>query len=282
MDDHKRWQQALASLRSGDYSSWPKHEWIRAGSQGSELTPTFGMPIWKGERGTVLVNADCGMGDTICYYRWLHQIDDVVLRCDADFEDLFPIPINHNSAPVAEADYIINMLAVPGVLGIKSVSGEPYLSPASQNPFASLTQMGFDKIGICWAGNPFNQVDPERSIPVELFNFWGDFKPFGLVKHEPTPEFMLDARGYMVNWLSTANLVSVMDLVITVDTAIAHLAGALGVKTWLLLPERVDWRWHGSEETTPWYSSVRIFRKTSTWEELLEEVRITIESQGLP
>lgn len=276
----KEWTEALKRLRQGDYSAWPRHEHIRTGRFDThdhfESTPTFGLPIWDGrEDTTVLVNADCGMGDTICFYRWLPQIKakEVILRCDIDFEPLFPIPVVSKESPLP-GDCVIHMMAVPQILGITQVTGEPYLKPQWEDPVAGLGTTKFTKIGICWAGNPFNPRDKERSIPVEFFNFWGDMKPFSLVKHEPPPSFMLDARGLMSNWNNTAHLINHMDLVISVDTAVAHLAGAMGKPVWMLLPDRAtDWRWVGGAN---WYNSMRIFRRSTTWQALLEEVRAEV------
>ena len=275
------WNGCLNKLRQGDYTAWPKHEWIRTGRFDThdqfEPTPTFGLPVWDGsEDSTVLVNADCGMGDTICFYRWMSQIKaKTVLRCDADLSDLFldqrtcskddPIP--------DDVDSVIHIMAIPQVLGITEITGKKYIEPHGNDFLMPLRLTKFTKVGVCWSGNPFNPRDNERSIPVEKFDFWDDFKPFSLVKHEKSPEFMMDVRHYMEDWLMTSKLISIMHVVISVDTAVAHLAASMGRPTWLLLPEKADWRWGDSGETTSWYDSIKIFRKKTTWEDLLKEVK---------
>ena len=88
----------------------------------------------------------------------------------------------------------------------------------------------------------------------------------------------MDVRHYMKDWLMTAKLISIMHLVISVDTAMAHLSASMGVPTWLLLSEDADERW-GDGETTPWYDSMKIFRKRNTWDELLEDVKWMISNQ---
>lgn len=252
----------------------------------------FELPVWKGEKdSTVLVNADCGAGDTICFYRWLKQIENkIVLRCDASFqtflnssetvvewidEDNFVMEpkqqvINKEDPIPDEVDYVINIMDIPNVSNIEVV-GQPYLEPSGNDFLMPLRHTDFTKIGLCWSGS-------ERSIPVEKFDFLSEVRPFGLVKHQEYPDFIMDVRHYMKDWLMTAKLISIMHLVISVDTAVAHLSASMGVPTWLLLSEDADQRW-GDEETTPWYDSMKIFRKKTTWDELLEEVKWMVFNQ---
>jgi hypothetical protein len=119
---------------------------------------------------------------------------------------------------------------------------------------------------LVWAGNPGHANDHRRSIPRHLFTPLIESRPdttwvslqVGATDGGPT---MLDAGPDLRDFADTAALIAALDLVITVDTAVAHLAGAMGKPTWLLLPFSPDWRWMLGRDDTPWYPSVRLFRQ---------------------
>jgi hypothetical protein len=262
--------------------NWLKHEQIPSGSALGEPTPTFGLPIWTGERGRVLVNADFGAGDTIQYARYLRQAQeraDIVLRCDEELHTLLePLGIEltpkDKYLPPIEFDFVCHLAAVPGVFKAE-ISSKPYLEvnrPKLSKPtmYQIIALQEFTKIGVCWAGNPFNSRDAKRSIGVAhlirlLIN--PEFKFFSLQKQYEPPPIMFDARGLMGDWNETAALVEQMELIITVDTGIAHLAGAMGKRTWLLLPREYDPRWN-----EPWYDTMKIYWQQIDWPHLLDRV----------
>lgn len=279
MTPQEQWNRSIQLLRKGRWNEgWPAHEWIRTARWDAkhtfEVTPTFDKPIWNGEHGTVLVNADFGMGDTIHFSRFLPLIQErVLLRCDSDFSRLFDVEVVND---VSDCDYIIHMMALPRVLGVSDYSGAPYLSPMDAAPesLGVLSQMKFTKIGVCWAGSPGNPRDAARSLSADMLFRIDGLPMFHLVKHLPCPAGFLDLRKFMSDWNNTAHALMQLDLIITVDTAIAHLAGALGRPTWLLLPVQPDWRWGTSGDRTVWYDSVRIFRQTGPdWAPVLAQVR---------
>jgi hypothetical protein len=284
------WSDSLSLLARGQWASgFPPHEAIctgRAGSTGFEPTTTFGKPVWRGEREpiTLLVNADFGMGDTIMFYRYVaaakERVGRLVLRCDEDFKFLFAgTEIVGKDAELPPCDKVIHMMALPHALGVTEVSGEPYLTP---NPADLLDfEIGLvlsaarhSKIGLCTRGNPFNPRDGLRTLPDEVVSQWlGMFPPmmrfFSLNKIGPRDDRFWDMREYMRDWNQTAHLISLLDLVVSVDTAVAHLAGAMGKPVWVPLCGRdVDWRWQVGGERTPWYDSMRLFRAES-WSELV-------------
>lgn len=274
------WSKCLQKLKEGKWEEgWPDHEWIRTGDpqfkDKFETTPTYGKPIWRGEKEPIslLVNADFGMGDTIHFYRFLAEaatkVQKLSLRCDEDFRGLFDFDMTQNT----DCDKICHMMTLPKILG-SAISGKPYLQPKGQPH--GLTKMQFEKpkVGFCWCGNPFNPRDSDRSIPLDIFmQMIVGVVPYTLVKHCEPPEGFLDVRGLMGDWNQTAHLLKSLDLIVSVDTAIAHLGGALGVPTWLLLPDNPDWRWGTSGESTAWYDSVRIFRQSKDWTSLIEPIR---------
>lgn len=272
------WQSCLQILRQSNYQNgWPRHEWIPAGNRKSVLTPTFDKPIWKGEVEpiTLLINADFGLGDTIQHWRFIPEtvkrVNQVILRCDEDLHSLFStIKLISKEDPLPTFNKVAHMMTLPKT----NISGEAYLEPKPPVPELVRNMPNFTKIGICWTGNPFNPRDHLRSIPVELtvkmFQS-SNIRPFSLVKHIAPPQYFLDARGLMKTWNDTAHLLKQLDLIITVDTAIAHLAGALGRPTWLLLSKNPEWRWSLSEKTI-WYQSIQIFHQKNTWDDVLERV----------
>ena len=280
------WAESYQLLLQGDYDNgFPQHEIIpvQTGNQVSNAS-TYGLPVWQGEREpiTLLVNAEFGDGDTIQYYRFIElakeRVSKVILRCNGDFQSLFSDVVSTDSA-IPPADKIIHMMALPKALGIKKkdMNGKAYLKPnfevAPCKEIQALSLFKMKKFGINWAGNPFNPRDSIRSIPVELFKKIEGAKFFSLNKLYEPLEGYLDCRGIMADWNETAHLVSLFDLVITVETSIACLAGALGVPVWVLVPtEDPEYRWGLEGETTLWYDSMKLYRKRVTWEDTLDLV----------
>lgn len=291
----QEWISSLEALRAGDYTQWPRHECIpcaRAGTSGYYPTETFDHPVWDGSEKpiTLLVNAEFGHGDTIMFSRFLplaaKRVKRLILRCDLEFHKFFTdVSIVDKEDELPEFDEIIHMMALPKVLGVREISGASYLRPNPQYPSGSalsvLDYVEFTKIGICWIGNPFSPRDPGRSIPVEMFQSWcaGGMKFFSLQRLTSCPDGFFGMRPHLQDWNATAHLLSRLDCVVSVDTAVAHLAGALGVPTCLLIPIHADWRWQEAGEVdrgnkTIWYDSVQVFRQREEgdWQGVLDRV----------
>ena len=275
------WNKSIASLRSGDYS-WPDHSFIRSGSSKEyKPTETFGLPIWQGESGKVLVNADFGMGDTIHFWRYfsslIDQGCDLTLRCDQDLIPLFKDRCISKEDEITGYSYITHMMCLPKFTN-DLLLGDSYIEKFSLPEHSWLDHIKSGKIGFCWSGNPYNPRDHLRSCKPDLFRSLGlaqDYIPFGLVKHYKPPSWMTDARPLMENWHTTASLLSYMSLVVSVDTAIAHLAGAIGIPVILLLHKNTDWRWNG----TNWYDSMMI-AKGDSWEEVFQSAQVLLNDKG--
>lgn len=305
----EKWLECHQHLLNGEYDGWwPRHEWIRTGSVDHKdkfvPTPDYGFPVWEGEMRpyTLLVNADFGMGDTIHFSRFLEEAKSrlyyLLLRCDEDFKTLFEGSFHRGihyigkDEPIPEGVVrIIHMMALPHVLGKRKedISGQPYLMPNPDKPFdkyltAAIKTSRSSKIGVCWQGNPFNPRDPLRTLPEAMRQrFTWNFDPaiyfYNLNRIPLHEERYINFNHHFNDWNQTAHFIDMMDLVITVDTAVAHLAGAIGKPVWLLLNnEDVDWRWGKDGSRTIWYDSMRIFRRTSTWTELIDRVAQSIIS----
>jgi hypothetical protein len=144
----------------------------------------------------------------------------------------------------------------------------------------SVNQNG--KIGITWAGRPEHPNDRRRSIPVDQLRALGNVPNVTFVTIQPRPADapapagipLLDFGPELTDFADTAGLMSQLKLIITVDTSVAHLAGAMGRATWLLLPFSPDWRWLMQREESPWYPTMRIFRQTKLgdWGEMIGRV----------
>jgi hypothetical protein len=285
------WQEKIQLLRLGDYEKgWPDHEDVVVGT-GSNVfcsSPDYGKPVWCGQKEDIvlLIDALFGDGDTIQFFRFVEEarkrVKKIILHCNQEFDNLFSeFEVSDKQKHPLNFDKVIHMMALPKVLKIKKneIKGFPYLTPndaASPNPAIQvLPLLKFPKVGVCWCGNPFNALDYKRSVPVnllEILNVCDNFKFFSLCRIFGPPKNYFDYRNAMTDWNQTAHLVKNMDLVITVDTSVAHLAGSMGVKTWLLLdPEVGEWRW-GDDQKTIWYDSVQVFRKKNDWRTLLSEL----------
>jgi hypothetical protein len=139
------------------------------------------------------------------------------------------------------------------------------------------------RIGVVWAGNADHKNDRNRSIPFDLFaklfeNVNVRWISLQVGQHatdvDKKPYPIVNFSRDLVDFSETAGLIENLDLLITVDTAVAHLAGSMGKTTWLLLPYSPDWRWQLQREDSPWYPSMRLFRqqKAGEWQDVLERV----------
>lgn len=298
-----RWNRAVALLLAGDFEAgWPDYEW-RLRLPGA--TPTrLPKPRWTGDglRGrTILLHAEQGLGDTIQFCRYLPEVIDaggrVLLGVQPSLQRLMTSMTQLEGAQVlTEGDALppfdlhCPLLSLPGLFGtrLETIPADvPYLAaePDAVDSFRKkIGTQGF-KVGLVWAGNPSLTNDRNRTIPLE------DFRPlvgcpnrrcFSLQKEKrPGDQELLaswegitDLAPELSDFADTAAAIEVLDLVITPDTSVAHLAGALGRPVWLLVPFAPDWRWLLGRDDSPWYPTLRIFRQTAarSWPEVLAAV----------
>ena len=144
------------------------------------------------------------------------------------------------------------------------------------------------KIGIAWAGRKTHKNDHNRSIPPGLcvpFLQNPNVQFYGLQldraeDYKGNFPYLIDLSAYLTDFAATGSILKNLDLVITVDTALAHLAGSLGVKCWVMLPFAPDWRWLLGSDNTPWYSSITLFRqqKRNSWESVVNQIMSALEN----
>jgi hypothetical protein len=240
-------------------------------------------PQWDGSDPagrTILVHAEQGFGDTIQFARYLPRIGShVVLCCDRPLVPLLgqlhSVDVVAKDAAIPAYDCWIDQMSLPRVFGTRLETipaAEGYLCAEA---WSSALPDGF-KVGLAWAGNPAHSNDLRRSMPATAMQ---------RILAVPGVSFISLQVGARAGELSlppptlddfaaTASLIAALDLVITVDTAVAHVAGALGKPAWVLLPYAPDWRWLLGRSDSPWYNSLRLFRQRvpGDWDAVTEEV----------
>jgi tetratricopeptide (TPR) repeat protein len=299
------YNRALAWLQAGDYArGWPAYEWRwRRSSAPSRL---FARPRWDGSDPTgktILLWCEQGLGDAIQFARYATVVKArgcrVVLECPPPLAELLRTcpgvdVLVPEGQPLPEYDYQVPVMSLPAVLGtlLDTVPATvPYLT-ASQEVVARWQQrlgQGGLKVGLVWQGNPRHQWDHWRSIPLARFRPLAQVPGMRLisVQHGPGSEQAQQLKGLFEvaePWGSdqpgpgpfpeTAALMKALDLVITVDSSAAHLAGALGVPVWSLLAAVSDWRWMLERGDTPWYPTMRLFRqqRLGDWAEVIDRL----------
>jgi hypothetical protein len=296
---------AVSHLIMGDYArGWPAYEarWQYEHLAGS--LPQHAQPRWTGQDlkdKTILVVGEQGHGDNIQFCRFLFNLHAagarVLFQTTAGL-----IPLLSNSGVISwigtytdqppEFDYWIPIMSIPGVLGV-TLDNLPrqvqYINPEPDKAAAWLKVLGAKKrmrVGFSWSGRRDAWLNRHKGVPFEDM--------LALIKNNPQYEWInlqVDATdeedqaladagvtrypGSVQSFADTAALINCMDVVISVDTAITHLAGAMGRPTWLMLQWfATDWRWMLDRDSSPWYSTVRIFRQPSMgdWKSVTKKI----------
>jgi tetratricopeptide (TPR) repeat protein len=306
------WNVALIHLLNGDFESgWQGREirWKIPSHPGTAGYPKFPQPIWLGEENiegkTILVCADEGLGDTIQFVRYASMLNALGARVILlPQESLYPLlselpgvsqclPNLSNGLPAFDFHCPITSLPLAFRTTLETIPVPASLLPVPMEDRRQVwkDRLGHDgrlRVGLVWSGNPKHKNDRNRSIPLRMFSsiLDADAVFVGLQK-DPRPDDaavlrertdIIDLSAHLTDFSETAALVSCLDLVITVDTSVAHLAGALGCPTWILLPHTPDWRWLLNRDDSPWYPTIRLFRQTETrdYASVLDRVKIEL------
>jgi len=286
--DLARWDRSRSYLYLGNYrQAWPDYEVrIVTGQLPKKALPGS---QWNGEpysgKRLVLI-VEQGFGDTLWVARYLPRVKalggELVIECQAELIPLIAamgaadrlIPRN---APLPSADYYCYLCSLPGLFTVdfSSIPNSPYLSPPSERrgKFAPLFERagGRLKVGIVWSGSVTFKKNQERAQP--LMRFFQAFalpgvQLYSLQKGPRTNELtslpnggpIIDLAPYLDDFADTAAAIAELDLVIMTDSAVAHLAGAMGKPVWLLLGYVAHWLWLLDRTDNPWYPSLRLFR----------------------
>ncbi|NJN85700.1 MAG: tetratricopeptide repeat protein [Leptolyngbyaceae cyanobacterium SL_7_1] len=291
--------RGLARLFQGDLAEgFRDYEWRwRVVGGDFKPLPAFSQPQWDGSElngKTILLWAEQGLGDTIQFIRYAqlvrHRGGRVIVECQPSLQRLLStLPaveqVIAQADPLPAFDTHIPLLSLPHALGttLETVpAAVPYLQAPTPKPLTA--PPGTLKVGIVWAGNPNHRSDRHRSCPfhhllpllqqpgVTFYSLQvgrsADLAPHldSLVLYDLSPELQ--------DFADTAAAIAPLDLVITVDTAVAHLAGALGKPVWILLSYAPDWRWLLDRSDTPWYPTARLFRQPQAgdWTTVIAQV----------
>ena len=296
---------ALALLTLGDYRrGFEEYEW-RWRRTGMPAPRNLRKPLWLGEyplaRRTILLNAEQGLGDTIQFVRYAPMLARagarVIVEAPRELAALLarvegvagvvargdPLPLFDVHCPLGSLPraFATEPASIPAAV--------PYLKPNEQRLAAwraRLSDIALPRIALAWSGSASHPNDRNRSIALSLL------EPIVSLDRINVVSIQRELRGQDAEVLAslprvthvgqdfedfddTAAVVSLADLVISVDTSVAHLAGALGRPTWILLPFSADWRWMLEREDSPWYPTARLFRQPAPddWTSVIASMR---------
>jgi hypothetical protein len=305
------WNKSLSLLRSGIFmKGWELYEWRWSIKKTLEFKRNFPQPLWLGEEPlsgkTILLHAEQGLGDTIQFCRYAKLVSEmgakVVLEVQKplvqllkDLSGVSSLIAKGDSLP--EFDFHCPLLSLPLAFktDLKSMPhADSYLAAEPQRVTHWRERLKGDKfkIGIGWQGSRGTKIDVGRSFDLMQFDKIARLhnvqlislqKGYGAEQLKNLPQGMevmdlgdeLDADGA---FLDTAAVMMNLDLVITSDTALTHLGGALGVKTWVALKYVPDWRWMLDRADSPWYPSVTLYRqqRVDDWTSVFDQMQLDI------
>jgi tetratricopeptide (TPR) repeat protein len=295
--------RAFTWLLAGDWQrGWPEYEW--RWRMKDYLARPLSQPLWCGEPlvgRTILLHAEQGLGDTIQFIRYAPLVKrlgaTVVVECQKLLAGLLEgcagvDRLIEQGDPLPAFDVHAPLLSVPGIFKTTTASipaAVPYLHarPALvENWRVELSDLGGFRIGITWQGNPKFRRDRLRSIPLRFFSPLAEVPGVRLISlqkgagSEQLAEFagraaVVELGSRLEHFQDTAAVMNNLDLVITSDTAAAHLAGALGIPVWVALSFAADWRWLLDRRDCPWYPTMRLFRQPTLgdWAAVFAEIR---------
>ena len=308
--------RAMVRLAEGNFAEgWSEFEWRWK----CDDFPKHGhaTPQWDGSRlgdRTLLVHAEQGLGDTLQFVRYVRMLqargDKVVVEVQPSLVRLLEQSgfrgVVARGAPLPHCDVRIGLMSLPGIFGtdLDSIPADvPYLSVDAKIIGQWRDTLGDARkfsVGLVWQGSQTHRKDRFRSIPLARF------APLALENVElvslqkgpgcdqlagVTDRFRIRDFGDALDsdcgsFVNIAAIMKILDLVITVDTATAHLAGGLGVPVWVAVPFAPDWRWQYDREDCPWYPTLRLFRQTifddwsAVFEHLTAELRRAVDEAG--
>jgi Flp pilus assembly protein TadD len=297
--------RAMAQLFRGDFANgWRGFEWRwkNAARLGIGAPSSFSEPLWLGEQPLagkrLLLQSEQGLGDTLqfCRYATLCAVQGatVILEVQPALVELLRTlqgvsQVIAKGTPLPAFDYHCPLLSLPLAFGttLDTIPAAPkYLSTDAVKVAQWREALGArsrPRVGLVWSGNPNNLIDTRRSIPLSQWvpHLPREFHYFCLQNEvRAADQATLAAHPFIMsvgdfpNFASTASFCECLDIVVCVDTSVAHLCAALGQRTWMLLPCVPDWRWMRDREDSPWYPSMRLYRQSvaGDWEGVFRRV----------
>lgn len=296
--------EGMGRLILGDFAQgWPQYEWRWKTQFFKRWVRDFSALRWQGQESlhgkTLLLHAEQGFGDTLQFCRYAvaaaAQGAAVVMEVQAPLKRLLAtMPgvqlMVSAGEPLPPYDYHCPLLSMPGVMAKLShdiPAAVPYIQPDPALVAAWRARIKgnqLPRIGLVWSGNLAPGLHHDRTLPlVDMLRVVSDRAQFFSLQKEVIASDKAelqrcDVRNYgeiLNDFADTAAIIESMDLVITIDTAVAHLAGALGKPVWILLRFAADWRWLRNRDDSPWYPTARLFRQPAVgdWATVMDAVQ---------
>lgn len=314
------WNQAIAHLLNGDFSEgWKEYEWRRKTDWDASAYPhTHRKPRWDGESlagKRLLVYCEQGLGDCIQFVRYLPMVKAMgaavifeawpslcgLLKEFDGIDEL--VELSFETRTRAQFDCCASIMDLPGIFGTTEgtiPASAPYIhaDPARVEHWRRKLAGPDFKVGIVWAGSARHANDHNRSCSLEHFAPIGQIegvKLYGLQKGEPARQAdelagkvaVENLAEHFADFTDAAAAIECLDMVVSVDTAVLHLAGAMGKCVWALLPFAPDWRWMLGRADSPWYPTMKLFRQeewgdwNSVFRKVTEELRALVGGHKL-
>ena len=298
---------AEASLLRGDFRrGWEEYEWRFRLGNAPKLLPPTDRPQWDGKplpQGRLLLIADQGYGDVIQFARYIpwaaRRCHDIAVACSSEIRCV----VVQQPGVGATFDHWENQpefAAYCALSGLPRLAGtalhtipappsylraDPLKAATWGDRLAGLVPEGYRRVGIAWAGRPTHVNDRNRSAALATFARLAEFRRLALISLQKGPAQaqigtywgrapLVNIGPEIADFDDTMAILEALDLVVTVDTAVGHLAGAMGRPVWLMLPFAPDWRWLLDRSDSPWYASARLFRQPAPrqWDPVVAEI----------
>jgi tetratricopeptide (TPR) repeat protein len=301
-----QWHAALLRLRLGDYAGgFRQYEWRWQREENAKHRHNFTQPLWLGDTPvagkTILLHHEQGFGDTIQFARYApllaSQSARVILGVQPPLKSLMAgvghgVQVIGSGEPIPDFDLHCPIMSLPLAFRTELATVPANVSYLTVPPEALdrwqarvPARQGL-RVGLAWSGNVTHRDDHNRSIAfaclapllnipgLEFFSLQKELREGDAAALAAEPR-ITDIARQIDDFTDTAAAVTLMDLVISVDTSVAHLAGALGKPVWVLLPLCPDWRWLSDREDSPWYPTARLFRQPAIgdWASVITQVR---------
>ena len=304
------WNKSIFKLRLGKYEEgWQLYEYRQIREDTKNNYKKFPVPLWLGnepiENKVILILQEQGLGDSIHFCRYLLMLEsqnpkEIIFMVQKPLLSLFSnfdkkIKILEQDKPLPHFDYYSPLMSLPLAFktNVETIPANiPYLAVDDvknkywQDRLGKQTKV---KIGIVWSGSTIHKKDHNRSLmlnqlasllelPFEFHSLQKEIR-YGDQKTLKAYKALYQHQHDLNDFSDTAALLNQMDLIISVDTSVAHLAGALGKKVWVLLPFMPDFRWLLNRDNSPWYPTIRLFRqpKIDDWESVIQQLIIELK-----
>jgi hypothetical protein len=300
---------ALQLLLTGDFArGWEEYEWRLRLPELQSLWPYADRPRWDGadlHGKVILLYAEQGFGDTLQFARYVSLVAErgrVIVSCRSQLKALFEQAMRDclvvdASEPPPAFDLCCALPSLPRIFGTTHATipaRVPYLHAEAGKAARWQARLAADgialKVGLVWATEARSRIALQKSLSLEMLEplaaipgviFYSMQKgpAAAEVVRAPKRLRLVDVAGELEDFSDTAALISCLDLVVTIDTAVAHLAGAMGKPVWTLTHWPPDWRWLLGRDDSPWYPTMRLFRRarTDTWSDIVLRLRQALQ-----